>query len=209
MEAVSTRQQDILRFIASYIEEKGRPPTNREIGAGVGIASTGHVDYHLNMLAKKGHLIRERHTSRGLRLVHGPAAAQSRPQMVPVVGAIAAGLPIEAIADPNDFVELNARFVSPDAYALRVRGTSMIEDHIADGDLVIVAPTDTANNGEIVVALLTSETSERGEATLKRFYHEGVRIRLQPAHATMEPIYVDPEDLKIQGRAVALIRQLH
>jgi repressor LexA len=209
MEPLSDRQRRILQFISDYIAEHDRPPTNREIGQAMGIASTGHVDYHLSVLAKKNYIEREANTSRGLRLT---AASEPHPRRrvyhVPVVGHIAAGAPIEAITDPNDAVELSDDIASEDAYALRVRGTSMIEDLIADGDLVVVKPTQTADNGDVVVALLTSGASEHGEATLKRYFREKERIRLQPANHTMAPIFVRPEDVKIQGRVIALIRQL-
>ena len=109
----------------------------------------------------------------------------------------------------SDVIQLSADQVPPDTYALRVRGKSMIEDLIDDGDLVVVEPTPTARDGEIVVALLTDGPNAEGAATLKRFYHEGDRIRLQPAHPTMEPIYADPQHVLLQGRAISIIRHLH
>jgi repressor LexA len=209
MEALSDRQRQILEFISGYIAEHDRPPTNREIGQAMGIASTGHVDYHLTVLTKKGYIEREANTSRGLKLT---AVSEPHPRRrvyhVPVVGRIAAGAPIEAISDPNDAIELGDEFATEDAYALRVRGKSMIEDLIDDGDLVIVRPAETATNGEVVVALLTNGPSEHGEATLKRYYREKDRVRLQPANQTMQPIYVRPEDVKVQGRVIALIRRV-
>jgi repressor LexA len=209
MEALSDRQRQILSFISEYFAEHDRPPTNREIGQAMGIGSTGHVDYHLSVLAKKGYIEREANTSRGLRLT---AASEPHPRRrvyhVPVVGLIAAGEPIEAMDNPEEAVELGDDFAGEDAYALRVRGISMIEDLIADGDLVVVQPSPTANNGDVVVALLKSDASEKGRVTLKRFYRERDRIRLQPANHTLEPIYVRPEEIDIQGKVVALIRQL-
>jgi repressor LexA len=209
MEPLSDRQRQMLEFIAGYIEEHDRPPTNREIGQAMGIASTGHVDYHLSVLSKKRYIDRESNTSRGLRLT---AAADPHPRrrvfQVPVVGYIAAGSPIEAITDPNDAVELGDDFASQDSYALRVRGKSMIEDLIDDGDLVVVQPAQTANNGDVVVALLTNSVSEHGEVTLKRYYRERDHIRLQPANQTMEPIVVRPQDVQVQGKVVALIRRI-
>jgi len=112
------------------------------------------------------------------------------------------------VTDPSDAVELGDDFAGEDAYALRVKGTSMIEDLIADRDLVVVQPTETANNGDVVVALIKSDASESGAVTLKRFYRERDRIRLQPANQALQPIYVRPEDLAIQGRVIAVIRQL-
>src|SRR5437879_39870 len=133
MEVLSDRQRQVLTFISDYLTEHDRPPTNREIGQAMGIASTGHVDYHLTVLAKKEYLERESNTSRGLRLT---AISEPHPRrrvyQVPVMGYIAAGAPIEAITDPNDAIELGDEFATDDAYALRVRGTSMIEDLIDD-----------------------------------------------------------------------------
>lgn len=209
MEMLSDRQRQILDFISRHLNDHDRPPTNREIGQAMSIASTGHVDYHLSVLAKKGYIEREANTSRGLRLTAvGEPHPRRRVYHVPVVGHIAAGTPIEAITDPNDAVELGDEFATDDAYALRVRGKSMIEDLIDDGDLVVVRPSQTASNGEMVVALLTNGPSEHGEATLKRYFREADRIRLQPANRTMQPIYVQPDEVQIQGKVVALIRQM-
>ncbi len=232
---LSERQREILRFIRNYWEEYGRPPTNREIGEAIGVRSTGHVDYHLRMLEQKGYLQRDPNTSRGLRpgprfaeaFEEAPAGNRGReprrdtglPTLVPlpaqrnivslpVVGTIAAGQPIEAIADPTETVQIGADLAQEGDYVLRVKGSSMIEDHILDGDLVVVRPQSSARNGEVVVALLLSDTTPEGEATLKRFYHEGTRIRLQPANSDMDPIYVDPRELVIQGRVVTLVRRL-
>lgn len=211
MEPLSDRQRQIYEFIVSYLEEHDRPPTNREIGRAVGIESTGHVDYHLGALERKGYLQREANTSRGLRLMHPPSTMPilRRVQAIPIVGAIAAGRPIEASANPDEVIELSATLVPEGAYALRVRGKSMIEDMIDDGDIVIVQPQPTANNGDVVVALLTNGPSEYGEATLKRFFREQGRVRLQPANPGMEPIYVREQDMQIQGKVVALFRAVH
>ena len=209
MEMLSERQRQMMDFISNYIAEHDRPPTNREIGQAMGIASTGHVDYHLSVLAKKGYIEREPNTSRGLRLTPvSEPHPRRRVYHVPVMGLIAAGAPIEAISDPNDAIELGDEFATDDAYALRVRGKSMIEDLIDDGDLVIVRPSRTANNGEVVVALLTNGPSEHGEVTLKRYFREKNRIRLQPANQEMKPIFVQPDDVEIQGKVIALIRRI-
>ena len=209
MEALSERQQQMLDFIGQHIARHDRPPTNREIGQAFGIASTGHVDYHLNALARKGYLEREANTSRGMRLTAaGDPRPRKRVQHVPVRGLIAAGSPIEAVTDPNDAIELSGDFAAQDAYALRVRGKSMIGDLIDDGDLVVISPSDTADNGDVVVALLTGGASEHGEATLKRYYREPTRVRLQPSNQTMRPIYARPQDVHIQGKVIALIRRV-
>jgi repressor LexA len=193
----------MLRFIRRYMTDHGRPPTVREIGMAVGISSTSVVDYNLRVLERDGHLRRERELSRGIELPgHGG------PSAIPVIGRIAAGEPIEAIEDPSDTVEVPQRFVDQGCFALRVKGKSMIEDHIDDGDVVVIKPQDTANDGETVVALITSGVFPEGEATLKRLYRDGGRVRLQPANSEMAPIYVDPEDLRIRGKLVYQIRAL-
>ena len=209
MEALSQRQHQILAFIATHTARHDRPPTNRDIGRHIGTASTGLVDYHLAALASKGYIHRDTNTSRGLRLT--PAAdptPRKRIHHVPVRGLIAAGAPIDAISDPNDSIELSGHFAAQDAYALRVRGTSMIEDLIDGGDLVVISPAQTASNGDLVVALLTTGPTHHGPATLKRYFQERDRIRLQPANQTMKPLYVRPQDLHIQGKVIALIRKL-
>lgn len=200
MRALSERQQNMLRFIRDYIGDHARPPTVREIGNAVGISSTSVVDYNLRILERDGHLKRERELSRGIEL-----PGRGVPS-IPVIGRIAAGEPIEAIEDPMDTVEVPQRYVDQGCYALRVKGKSMIEDAIDDGDIVVIKPQETADNGEKVVALITSGASGQGEATLKRLYREPDRIRLQPANSEMQPIYVAPEDLLIQGKVVYQIR---
>jgi repressor LexA len=200
MRALSERQQNMLRFIRVYIGDHARPPTVREIGNAVGISSTSVVDYNLRILERDGHLKRERELSRGIELPGRGAPS------IQVIGRIAAGEPIEAIEDPMDTVEVPQRYVDQGCYALRVKGKSMIEDAIDDGDIVVIKPQETADNGEKVVALITSGASGQGEATLKRLYRERDRIRLQPANSEMQPIYVAPEDLLIQGKVVYQIR---
>src|SRR5437870_3230209 len=168
MRALSDRQQRMLAFIRDYLEDHGRPPTVREIGLAVGISSTSVVDYNLRVLERDGHLRRERELSRGIELPNRRAAPA-----IPIVGYIAAGQPIEAVSDPSDTVEVPQRFVDLGCYALRVKGKSMIDDHIDDGDIVVVKPQDTVDDGEIAVALVTNGASQPGEATLKRLYREG------------------------------------
>lgn len=221
----SEKQQQVFEFIGVYIGEHRRPPTNREIGVAVNIASTGHVDYHLSALVKRGLIVRDANTARGVRLttegetllreglgpdengVHQfPVHLARQTVRVPIHGRIAAGAPIEAISDPADVIEVGADIADDACFALRVRGTSMIEDLIADGDVVIIRPSETANNGDTVVALING--SERGDATLKRFYREGNMIRLQPANQAMEPLYVPATDVRVQGKVIALIRRI-
>src|SRR5260370_19458831 len=169
---LSERQKNILKYIEAYVDARGYPTSIREIGDQVGISSTSVVDYNLKVIEREGRIGRDREVSRGLELVggqRGPRRAQPRVVRIPVIGRIAAGLPIEAIEDPDDFVELTAGSVPEGSYALRVRGTSMIEDHIDHGDLVPVRPHQSGDNAEIAVAIRNGVTENDG-ATLKRGY---------------------------------------
>jgi repressor LexA len=207
---LSERQKNILKYIEEYVEERGYPPSIREIGDRVGISSTSVVDYNLRVLEREGRIRRDREVSRGLELVGSARSqrqAQPRVVRIPVVGRIAAGLPIEAIEDPDDAIELPAGTVPADCFALRVRGTSMIEDHIDDGDLVVVRPQPSVDNGDIAVAIVNDST-ENGGATLKRFYREGSTVRLQPRNPAMEPILVPADQVEIRGKVVKLLRDL-
>lgn len=208
---LSERQQRIVQYVRQYTEEHGYPPSIREIGQAVGISSTSVVDYNLSQLVQKGIIRRDREVSRGiglvgesLRLGRQPAPAAVR---VPVAGRIAAGQPIEAIQGDSEFVDIPASMATEGCFALQVKGRSMVEDCIDDGDLVVVRPQDTANDGEIVVALITDSANPEGIATLKRLYREKGRVRLQPANSEMQPIYVDPRYLRVQGKVVGVIRQ--
>jgi repressor LexA len=207
--ALSLRQQQILDYIRAFIHEHGYPPAIRDIGRALGISSTSVVDYNLKALERAGYLHREREVSRGVRLVDEVEQRQPiRMVEVPVVGRIAAGEPLEALADTTEALPLPVELATEGCYALRVKGKSMIEDLIDDGDLVVVRPQETANNGDIVVALLLESPGVEGVATLKRLYRERDRVRLQPANSDMAPIYVQPEMLRVQGKVVAVIRQL-
>jgi len=206
MRSLSDRQRRILDFIAAYTSEHGFPPSIREIGQAVGISSTSVVDYNLRVLEREGHIRRARDVSRGV--VVDSSRTPPRTVQVPVLGRIAAGAPIEAVEGHPDTLELPANLAPEGCYALQVKGESMIEDLIADGDIVVVRPQETANNGDIVVALLADERFAEGVATLKRFYRERDRIRLQPANSAMAPMFVDPERVRVQGKVVALFRQM-
>jgi repressor LexA len=207
---LSERQKNILKYIEAYVDERGYPPSIREIGDRVGISSTSVVDYNLKVLEREGRIRRDREVSRGLELV-GTQRSQRQPLprlvRIPVVGRIAAGLPIEAIEDPEDVVELPLGSVPEDCFALRVRGTSMIEDHIDDGDLVVVRPQPSVDNGDIAVAIV-SDATENGGATLKRFYLEGDTVRLQPRNPDMRPILVRADQVEVRGKVVKLLRDL-
>jgi repressor LexA len=207
---LSDRQKNILKYIEAYVDERGYPPSIREIGDRVGISSTSVVDYNLRVLEREGHIRRDREVSRGLELVGNSRAqrqAQPRVVRVPVIGRIAAGAPIEAIEDPSDVVELPMGSVPDGCFALRVRGTSMIEDHIEDGDVVVIRPQQDVDNGDIAVAIV-SDVTQNGGATLKRFYREGDRVRLQPRNPTMQPIVVPAEQVEVRGKVVKLLRDL-
>jgi repressor LexA len=209
--ALSERQRRILEFIKDFVLENGYPPTIREIGEAVDISSTSVVNYNLNALQKEGHIIRDRTVSRGIRLtesLEGLRAAADLIQ-VPLLGRIAAGIPIPVPEDGfvSETMELTRDLVpvGNDIYALQVRGESMIDALINDGDVVIMNYQQTAKNGDMVAAWLVSEE----ETTLKRYYHEGDRIRLQPENSLMEPIFVAPDNIQIQGKVLAVIRQVH
>ncbi len=209
MRPLSERQRRILDFIARFQQRHGYPPTIREIGQEAGISSTSVVDYNLRALERLGRLRRDPDVSRGIELTGGTLPRRSQGSVsVPVMGRIAAGEPIEALQDHREELEVSGQICDEGCYALRVKGRSMIEDLIDDGDLVVVRPQESADDGDIVVALLTDGPSSEGRATLKRLYREKDRVRLQPANSTMEPIYVAPKELRVQGKVVAVIRQL-
>ena len=207
---LSDRQKNILKYIEAHVDERGYPPSIREIGDRVGISSTSVVDYNLRVLERDGYIRRDREVSRGLELVSSQRSqrqVQPRVVRIPVIGRIAAGLPIEAIEDPGDVVELPVGSVPDNCYALRVRGTSMIEDHIDDGDLVVIRPQPSVENGQIAVAIVNDAT-ENGGATLKRLYREGDTVRLQPRNPAMQPILVPADQVEVRGKVVKLLRDL-
>ncbi|WP_374688430.1 transcriptional repressor LexA [Promineifilum sp.] len=222
---LSKRQQSILQFTRGYMDEHGRPPTIREIGKAVGINSTSVVNYNLSKLEEKGYLDRDPDVSRGLRLTEkAEGLAQSVTQVatavrdaldrlvrIPLVGDIVAGRPVMtgndtfSTYDEDDAVELSRSMLSekPDGlFALRVRGDSMIDAMVNDGDIVVMRPQYEAKNGEMVAVWLRNDTT-----TLKHFYNEGQQVRLQPANPTMEAIYVNPADVQVQGKVVMVLRQ--
>lgn len=207
-EQVSEMQRRMYDFIVQYIKKEGMPPTNREIGQAMKIASTGHVDYHLTLLEKKGWISRQGKKSRGIKLMK-PING------VTVTGTIAAGQPLDIFpdAEQTQLVDIGSQSVDAEnAYALVVKGRSMIEDHICDGDYVVVKPQNTCQNGDIVVAVHLQEGVE-GSATLKRFFQERDhdRVRLQPANSEMDPIFIPKSvwdrEWQVQGKVVAIFRQ--
>ena len=207
-------RQRIVRGIHELTTRNNRPPTNRELGEYLGGKSTGHIDYHLRILREQGVLIHDPKKSRGIMLVDMEAAsapaAQPRMLRIPLRGRIAAGAPIEALEDRDEYVDIASSVPrGEEVFALRVKGKSMIEDFIDDNDIVVVRAQQTAQDGDMVVALLTNGPSEAGEATLKRFYREkGGLIRLQPANAAMQPLMVSERDVQIQGKVISVIREV-
>lgn len=212
---LSDRQVRMLQFIRSYLEEHAYPPTIREIGKAVGIPSTSVVKYNLERLQEKGFIERSGEVSRGLRLKDGPPLV-GRPDKdgirdIPKLGNIAAGVPIAAFGQQEDpyageTLTLTAELV-PDprnVYALQVKGDSMIDALVNDGDWVVIRHQTTAKPHDMIVAWI----SDREETTLKYYHPEGERIRLQPANPKYDPIYVASDQLEIQGKVIAVVRQL-
>jgi len=200
---LTRRQKEILEFVAAFQRREGIPPTHREICEEFGYSSYGTVHKHLRLLREKGYLDRDWNQKRGLRLLRPVPGGAEGVIEAPFLGLIAAGKPIEALPGDERLgvpEHLLGRGES-EHYVLRVNGESMIDEGIHDGDYVVVARRDRADAGEMVVALIGDE------ATLKRFYPEGDQVRLQPAHPTMEPIFVPARDLRVQGVVVGLMRR--
>lgn len=200
---LTVRQQEILAFVTRFIESRGYPPSVREIGQAMGLTSSSTVHSHLEALARKGYLRRDPSKPRALELLRGGSGAgrQYLSVALPLVGRVAAGTPILADQNVEDYVQVPSGWTDGvEAFVLRVRGDSMIEAGIFDGDLLVVRRQQTARNGDIVVARLGDE------ATVKQFFSERGRIRLQPANAAMEPTYAD--EVVVEGRAVAVLRRL-
>ncbi len=210
MKTLTTRQKQILEFIDGFGREHGYAPSIRDIVKGCGISSTSVVDYNLRILEREGMLRRDAEVSRGIVRL-GQERRDTR--SVPVLGQIAAGFPIPvpaadtwATAVEGETVDVSPDLTRgiPDVYALRVKGTSMIDALINDGDLVLMRPTDRADNGDMVAAWLKAEQ----EVTLKKIYFEGDQVRLQPMNATMDPIYSQTTNVEVQGKVLGVIRQM-
>ncbi len=199
--ALTGKQQEVLEYIVELVRTRGYPPTLEELGKRFGIRSTNGVRAHLRALERKGYLKRRPRTSRGIELTIPPLPLASTAQVieVPLVGRVAAGLPLLAVQNLDGTLLLDKSLIRGEGcFALKVKGDSMVEAGILDGDYVLVRPQASAENGDIVVALLDDEV------TVKRFYREKQRIRLQPANSRMEPIFV--KEARILGRVVALVR---
>jgi repressor LexA len=209
MAYVTERQRDILNFIREFQKERGIAPTHREICDRFGFSSYGTVYKHLSLLEKKGLIRRDWNQKRSVELVEQPdeaPRAESRSaspatRELPLFGYIAAGRPLD-VDVTDEMITVPEHLTSRgENYVLKVRGESMVDDGILDGDLVIIARRERAENGEMVVA------NVNGEVTLKRFYHEGDRVRLQPANSMMGPIYASAREVAVQGVVVGLMRR--
>lgn len=201
MEKLTERQQQVYRFVAVYLEKQGCAPTLQEIAVHLGVSGNLGVLRHLNALEKKGYLRRRLGSARGISLIGRSTSAIS----LPLIGSVAAGMLTEALEDIQGHICVDPTLVrGAGCFALRVKGDSMIEAQIAPGDLAIVRPQATAENGEIVVAMLD------GAATLKRYFRENGTIRLQPENARLQPIILHPEDgeVRILGKVTGIIREL-
>lgn len=196
------RQRQIVDFISQYIQKNNSSPTLREIAEALGVSSLATVHEHLETLEQKKVIRKQDGKVRSIELVDKTFLSASESVELPVLGYIAAGAPIEPITDPNASFRVSPELISGKkrSYVLQVKGQSMIEDHIDDGDYVVIEETSAVNDGDIVVALL-----ENGLATLKRFYREVTRVRLEPANSSMSPIYAT--NVQVQGKVVGLIRR--
>ena len=197
--AITRRQKEVLDFLHNFVERCGYSPSFEEIAHGLDLTSLATVHKHISNLERKGLLQRAHNRSRSIDLV--PERKKSSIQEIPMLGRIAAGLPVEAI-ETQESLSLNDLVDNKAVFALEVRGESMRDDHIMNGDYVLIEKAQTARQGEIVVALV-----DGAETTLKRYYLEGQVVRLQPANTEMEPIYVPAGRVAIQGRVLAIIRK--
>ena len=201
MQPLTRRQREILDFLAEFIKHRGYAPSLEEIGRRFGLTSLATVHKHLTNLEEKGFIRRARNRSRSVELV--PTRVGRRAIELPLLGTVAAGAPIEAVAGsetiavPEDIVAVRDTY-----YALRVSGNSMIDEQIRDGDVVIVKDRKSADNGEMVIALL-----DDADVTLKKFYRDSGRIRLQPANPELPPLVVKPDRVQIQGVVVGVMRR--
>jgi len=209
MKNLTRRQQSILEFIERFSDDHSYPPTIREIQEGLSISSTSVVDYNLKVLEQRDLIRRNRNISRGIELANRPESRRGVIN-IPIIGQIAAGSPIPvpgdlAVQEYQETIELGGDVLGPNPrnlFALRVKGHSMVDALINDGDVVVLRAQQTCENGDTVAVWLREEE----ETTLKRFYHEGQQVRLQPANVTMDPIYTRPENVEIQGKLVTVVR---
>lgn len=216
MKRRSDKQERILEFLRDFLAQHDYPPSIRDIQAGCAISSTSVVDYNLKALESKGLIQRDREISRGIKLVGEERHSEAEQTIqVPLVGTIAAGQPLPVPTDEGvdarhaeDTLTLTPDVIGSgnrsDLYALRVQGTSMIDALINDGDIVVMEPAQTVRDGEMAAVWV----KDANEVTLKKYYREGSRVRLQPMNATMEPIYHASGNVQVQGRVVTAIRAM-
>ena len=198
---LTKRQREILDYLNEFIQQHGYAPSLEEIGQRFSLSSLATVHKHMTNLESKGFIKRSWNRSRSVELLPGPSGGRAID--LPLMGYVAAGQPIEAVAGTETISVPEALIGrSRDTYVLKVKGNSMIDEQIRDGDWVVVEDRKTANNGEMVVALLRDQ-----DVTLKTFYRDNGRIRLQPANTTMQPIFADPSDVQIQGVVVGVMRR--
>jgi repressor LexA len=207
---ITRRQQEVLDYISEFIHDNQFAPSVRDIAAHFSLASAGGVHKHLNNLKEKGFIAFENNISRSIRILDGgnnphinmPAAVESGLLSLPLMGKVAAGIPIQHFLE-NETIEYPESMVknSKETFVLQVQGDSMIEECICDGDYVIVEHREAADNGEMVIAMIN-----HSEATLKKFYRESDKIRLEPANSLMKPIYVNPQELSIHGVVIGVLR---
>ena len=200
MQPLTKRQREILDFLNQFIEQHGYAPSLEEIGRRFGLSSLATVHKHLTNLQDKGFIRRAWNRSRSVELV--PTRMGGRALDLPLLGYVAAGAPIEAVVSSETVTVPEDLAGTRDTYALRVRGNSMIDEQIRDGDLVVVEDRQTAENGEMVIALL-----QGSEVTLKKFYREGGHIRLQPANDTVAPIIAQADEVQVQGVVIGVMRR--
>jgi len=201
MEALPPRQKQVLEFIKEYVAQNEYPPSLRDIAAHIGVSGNVAVISHLEALERKGFIRRDTGSSRGIVLIR-----EKQPEVVqiPIVGTVRAGIPTLAIEDIEGYYPIEKMQLRGGTFFLRVKGDSMINDAIMDGDLALIQPQESAQNGDIVVAMIN------GEATLKRFHRERDHIRLQPRNPNMEPIIIPAgEELTIIGKAIKIVRDIY
>lgn len=198
LESLPPKQRQVLETLSAFIRENGYPPSIQQLCRLCGVSSTSTIHHHVTALKKKGFIHWNAAEKRAICI--NPDVMDT-PGKLPVLGAIAAGQPLHAATDSVETLNLSEDLCPPGCYALRVRGDSMIEDHILDGDMVIINPKAPVRDGDVVVALVEGDST-----TLKRLYREAHRVRLQPANATMAPIYAT--DVQVQGKVEAVIRQV-
>ena len=207
-EVLTTRQREILDYLRKMLREKAYPPTVREIGLAIGLSSSSTVQNHLNTLERKGYIKRDAAKSRAIEIIEREGErrmpSSNRVVMMPIIGNVAAGSPILAEQNIDERLEISGELFGEDSYLLRVRGDSMINAGIMDGDLVAVRPSREARDGQVVVARIENDETGESEATVKRFFRDGQAFRLEAENPAYSPIRA--RDLTIEGLVVGVLR---